>query len=118
MKISELGEFGLISTINQMIGEYRGCAKRAWHNVVIGIGDDAAVFQTDRKLILSTIDTLVEGIHFNAATLDWAALGWKALAISLSDIAAMGGRAENVLVALALPENTDVENIKKLYGGL
>jgi len=118
MRLSELGEFGLIALIDELVTEARTRVKAGWQNVIVGIGDDAAVFKTERPLGLSTIDTLVEGIHFNCATLDWLSLGWKALAVSLSDIAAMGGRAENVIVALGLPEDAEVENVKAFYAGL
>src|SRR5208283_1731731 len=107
-----------IALIDELVTEARTRVKAGWQNVIVGIGDDAAVFKTERPLGLSTIDTLVEGIHFNCATLDWLSLGWKALAVSLSDIAAMGGRAENVIVALGLPEDAEVENVKAFYAGL
>ncbi|MEX0959722.1 MAG: thiamine-phosphate kinase [Burkholderiales bacterium] len=74
---------------------------------VLGIGDDAAVLKpsADRDLVVTT-DTLVEGNHF-AADADPEALGYKALAVNLSDLAAMGARPRWTLLALTLPKADD-----------
>ena len=109
MKMSELGEFGLQERLAQIIPTGPG--------VVVGIGDDAAVFRAD-GLGLATTDSLVEGSHFSRAWASAEELGWKALAVNLSDIAAMGGVPRYALISLALPPDTEVEWVLELYEGL
>ena len=67
---------------------------------------------------LATIDALVQDVHFRLALTSWEDLGWKSLAVNLSDIAAMGGRADYALVSLALPGETDVRDIVMFYQGM
>ena len=88
------GEFGLIRRI-------RGPATQ--RGVVLGIGDDAALLRPTRGMLLAAcVDTLVEGTHFLPGT-PWADLGWKALAVNLSDLAAMGAWPRWTTLALTLP---------------
>jgi len=61
---------------------------------------------------------MIQGVHFSLDTITWKELGWKSLAINLSDIAAMGGVPQYALVALALPEDTEVEDVAGLYEGM
>lgn len=117
MKVSELGEFGLIDLLAVMISDSR-INQFTPNQLIIGIGDDAAAWQSDASIQLATVDSMVEGVHFSLETTNWQELGWKSLAINLSDIAAMGGVPRYGLVALALPEDTDVENVAKLYEGM
>ena len=87
--------------------------------VIIGIGDDAAVWQPSRshRSVIST-DMLVEGVHFRRDTMSLEDAGWRAMAAALSDLAAMGARPVLATVALALPAaNADVE-IVELYQGI
>ncbi len=112
MKVSELGEFGLIDLLAKMIPDSQ--AKKP----VIGIGDDAAAWHSDASIQLATVDTMIQGVHFSLETMTWKELGWKSLAINLSDIAAMGGVPRYALVALALPEDTEVEDASQLYEGM
>jgi thiamine-monophosphate kinase len=69
-------------------------------------------------IVLATTDTLVEGVHFLADRTPWADLGWKALAVNVSDVAAMGGEPQYALVTLALPPQTPVQDVDELYEGL
>jgi thiamine-monophosphate kinase len=111
MKLSELGEFGLIGRIAGRIAPGSG--------VLIGIGDDAAAIEPSPGCItLVTSDMLVEGIHFDLALCDPYTLGRKSLAVNLSDIAAMGGIPRHFLLALALPENLPVEFLDSFITGL
>jgi len=112
MKVSELGEFGLIDLLAKMIPDSQ--AKKP----LIGIGDDTAAWRSDASIQLATVDTMVQGVHFSLETTTWKELGWKSLAINLSDIAAMGGVPRYALVALALPEDTEVEEVTQLYEGM
>ncbi|MCK5124289.1 MAG: thiamine-phosphate kinase, partial [Dehalococcoidia bacterium] len=102
MKVSELGEFGLINLIRGSIARYENSGQASWQKVLVGIGDDAAAWQSDDHIHLATTDTLVQDIHFDLDVIHWEELGWKALAVNLSDIAAMGGIPKYALLSLAL----------------
>lgn len=84
--------------------------------VEIGIGDDAAVLSGDPALVI-TQDLLVEGVHFRLSTTDMASLGHKALAVNISDIAAMGARPVAALIGLGLPL-TCRDAVADLYRGM
>lgn len=117
MKISELGEFGLIDLLAKTIAESSGKSSEI-PSLTVGIGDDAAAWPGKPGTQLATIDSLVENIHFTLPTITWEELGWKSLAVNLSDIAAMGGIPEYALVSLGLPDSTDVEDVTALYRGM
>lgn len=112
MKLSDIGEFALIERLAGRI-----------HNVdagevIVGIGDDAAVWKSGGAYHMATTDTMVEGVHFLAGV-PWEDVGWKAMAVNVSDIAAMGGWPPFfALVSLAMPPETDVEAAEALYDGL
>ena len=118
MKVSELGEFGLIDLLAKMVRTTRDNQVPSWQQLLLGIGDDAAAWQGDTPTRLATVDSLVQDVHFSLDITPWNELGWKALAANLSDIAAMGGLPEYALVALALPGNTEVEDVAALYRGM
>jgi thiamine-monophosphate kinase len=84
----------------------------------VGIGDDAAAWQIDKRIQLATTDTLVQDVHFDLDIIGWEELGWKALAVNLSDIAAMGGIPKYALLSLALPAHLEVEDISKFIDSL
>jgi len=111
MKVSELGEFGLIDRLAKM------AAGRDEH-LIIGIGDDAAAWQGDTSIQLATVDSFIQGVHYPSGMASWPELGWKALAVNLSDIAAMGGIPRYALVSLALPPQTEVDDVTALYTGM
>ena len=112
MNVSELGEFPLIARL-------AATADAEPHaDLIAGIGDDAAAWQAGDTLLLATTDTLVEGVHFLPEFAPWVDVGWKALAVNVSDIAAMGGEPLFALVTLALPPETDVSVPNDLYAGL
>jgi thiamine-monophosphate kinase len=85
--------------------------------VVAGIGDDAAVVTLAGR-VLVTCDIQVEGIHFTRELCAPPDVGWRALAVNLSDIAAMGGRPRYAVVSLALPQGMAAETVDDLYRGL
>ncbi len=90
------GEFELINWIRQRIPGHA--------QVPLGIGDDAALLKFTRNgESLVTVDMLLEGVHFTLDTATPFQIGWKALGVNLSDIAAMGGRAVAAVVSIALP---------------
>ena len=112
MQISELGEFPLIERLEQIVA-----AERA--DVLVGIGDDVAVLnEREGELLLATVDSQVEQVHFLGQQITPRQLGRRALAINLSDIAAMGGTPRYALVSLALPTDTQVAWVEDLYRGL
>jgi len=112
MKLSALGEFGLIDKI-------RDSTVKPSSSVLIGIGDDAAVLKIPASAsLLATTDMLVEGVHFDLAYTDFYSLGWKSAAANLSDIAAMGGRPRFCLTSLGIPPTASVEQISEFYRGL
>ncbi|MBP9537039.1 MAG: thiamine-phosphate kinase [Negativicutes bacterium] len=112
MKINEIGEFGLIDILKQNTINNKD-------NIIKGIGDDAAVFSVENNLLqLATTDMLVEGIHFNREFITAWQLGYKAIAVNFSDIAAMGGTPTNILISLAIPSDIDVDFMVQLYDGM
>jgi thiamine-monophosphate kinase len=110
-EISSLGEFGLIKRINEGI-------KISLPDTIRGIGDDAAVIDTGEEYGLLTSDMLLEGVHFDLAFFPLKHLGYKAIAINVSDIAAMNGTPRQVTVNLALSNRFSVEAIDELYDGM
>jgi len=112
MKLNEIGEFGFIKKIS------RGCLIRP-DNVIKSIGDDAAAFTTEPDQVsLITTDLLVERIHFIRNSIAGADLGYKSLAVNLSDIAAMGGIAREAFVSIAIPRACPLEYLEAVYDGM
>lgn len=118
MKVSELGEFGLIDLLAKMAYSARNNQEASWQQLIIGIGDDAAAWRSDASTQLATIDSFIQDIHFSLGTTSWEDLGWKAIAVNLSDIAAMGGLPRYALVSLALPGHSEVADVTALYQGM
>ncbi|HET7694512.1 MAG TPA: thiamine-phosphate kinase [Vicinamibacterales bacterium] len=105
------GERALIEEIRARAG-----AAPAW--LPVGIGDDAAVVEGARgALEILTTDAIVEGIHFDRRVSTLADVGWKALAVNLSDIAAMGGTPRLALLSLGLPEAMSAAEVRELLDG-
>lgn len=102
MRLSELGEFGLLAEL-----ERRG--------LVADIADDAA--QLPGGLVV-THDTLVEKVHFQLEWISWRDLGYRAAAVNLSDLAACAAEPEALLVSLSLPREARVDDVLELYEGL
>ncbi|MGE5584934.1 MAG: thiamine-phosphate kinase [Bacillota bacterium] len=105
------GEFGLIGRTRQRLGRPGG-------QVVIGIGDDAAVLEPPAGNLLASVDMLVEGIHFDKRIITPWQLGWKALAVNVSDIAAMGGIPLYALVSIGLDGDVDDTYVDDIYDGM
>jgi thiamine-monophosphate kinase len=109
--IAEAGERALIDRIRRRFPESPGA-------LTIAIGDDAAVAPGVRgELQVLTTDALVEGIHFDLAFSSFADVGYKALAVNVSDIAAMGGTPRLALLSLILPERLTLPDFDSLLDG-
>ncbi|MBM3222532.1 MAG: thiamine-phosphate kinase [Candidatus Tectomicrobia bacterium] len=113
MRIGELGEFALIDRLQQRLqGAVPSQVRR-------GIGDDCAVLRPGPGMdLLVTTDTQEEGVHFRR---DWSTpedIGWRCLAVNVSDIAAMGGTPLGAVVALSVPATLEVAFLEALYDGL
>lgn len=112
MKLKEIGEFGLIRRIRSSLKDSQGKA-------VLGIGDDGAALKiAPGKLALFTLDTLVENTHFKWDYASAGDVGWKALAVNISDIAAMGGIPTYCVVGLGLSGTLKIDLVDDLYKGL
>ena len=113
MYIGEIGERELIKKISALL------AHDLPEGLLVGIGDDAAVTSIAPGMCLvTTKDLLVEGIHFVRDGLTARELGYKSLAVNLSDIAAMGAKACYAYVAMAMPPNLSVEYVLDFYRGM
>lgn len=104
----------------ELIGEITrwAAARQQRGDVVLGIGDDCAVFRPRKNedLLLKT-DPMIEDVHFRRA-LDPRVVGQRALGRNLSDIAAMGGEARACVVSLAIPKEINHDWVKRFYQGL
>lgn len=107
MSISKLGEFGLIEKINKMF-------QSRLPTGLVGIGDDCAVIPQDKnKSTLISTDLLIENIHFLRERISPQDLGYKSIAVNLSDIAAMGGRPKYVFISMAMSADTNYAWLNK-----
>ncbi len=111
MNLEKIGEFGLIKRIRNWI-------KTSNPDVIRGIGDDVAIVEMGRKVMMITTDILIEGIHFNMSWIDPYRLGKKSLAVNLSDIAAMGGIPKYFLISIGIPKRLPISFISLFYRSL
>ncbi len=111
-RVSDTGERALIERIRRRVPP-------APPGLLVGIGDDAAVAAPDRgALQVLTTDALVEGVHFDRRFSSFADIGYKALAVNISDVASMGGAPRFALLSLMLPPDTPLADIDSLLDGL
>lgn len=107
--VEDIGEFGLIDRIRDIVGK---------SSALLGIGDDTAVIDLGGpEVLLATVDMQVQDVHFrlNRPPID---LGRRVIAVSISDVAAMGGKPRHVLSSLALPPGTGTAWVEDLYRGM
>lgn len=109
-RVGDLTESAILRVILDGIGTAAGAE--------VGPGDDAAVLRAPDARVVATTDTLVHGPDFRLAWSSGADLGWKAAAVNLADVAAMGARPTGLLVALAMPADTRLSFVRDLAGGL
>ena len=109
--VGDIGEFELIKLLTEDI-EHDA-------HTTVGIGDDCSVYELAKnRYVLATCDMLIEDVHFSRKTASPFFIGSKAIASSLSDIAAMGGRPLFALVSIGLPAATPEEYVNDLYIGI
>jgi thiamine-monophosphate kinase len=102
MRLSQLGELGLLAELEQ-----RGLVEQI-ENDAAALGDGLIVTQ----------DALVEGVHFRLDWMKWADLGWRAAAVNLSDLAASGATPSALIVTLGAPPDTQLDHVLELYEGI
>tara|TARA_B100000579_G_scaffold108787_1_gene86716 strand:+ start:3504 stop:4526 length:1023 start_codon:yes stop_codon:yes gene_type:complete len=110
-EINELGEFGIINRINSKF-------RKNQKTTILGIGDDAAITNTDKELILTSSDMLIEGIHFDLSYTPLKHLGYKLVIVNLSDIFSMNCYPNHILINLAISNKFSVEAIDEIYDGI
>ena len=109
--MAALGEHALIERLGRLV-------RKAPSHVPVGIGDDAAIVEPDRGALMAvSVDALVEGVHFRRSWSPPRSIGHKALAVALSDLAAMGAAPRASLLSLALPEGFPVAEFDELLEG-
>ena len=110
-EISTLGEFGLIRHFSKDITPHNPSTEK-------GIGDDCAVLHYPESQVLVTSDMLLEGVHFDLTYVSLKHLGYKAAVENISDICAMNGTPQQMIVDLGIGSRFCIENIEELYGGI
>lgn len=111
VQIRDRGEFELIKLLTH---DLPGNPQ-----TIVGVGDDCSVYEISKnRYLLATCDMLIEGVHFSKRTASPFLIGCKAMACSLSDIAAMGGESLFALVSIGLPEATSEDFVQDLYVGV
>ena len=109
-EINELGEFGLIDRLASAFSTKNP-------GTILGIGDDAAIIHAEKELVM-TSDMLLEGVHFDLSYMPLKHLGFKAVAVNISDIAAMNAIPSHIIVNIAVSNRFSVEAIEELYEGI
>src|SRR3989337_2140560 len=107
MYIEQLGEAGLIQRIKRKIPSDDP-------SIVLGIGDDAAIIHSSKRDLLLSTDTIREDVHFSRKYYSFYDIGWKSVAVSISDIAAMGGVPKYILLSMAMPDKVSVKEMDRL----
>ncbi len=112
-EISSLGEFGLIDRLTAPLP-----ARPFNPHTLKGVGDDCAVMRYRDTDVLVSTDLLLEGVHFDLTYVPLKHLGYKAVAVNLSDIYAMNGTPRQITVSLGISRRFAVEHIEQLYEGM
>jgi len=111
-----MGEFGAIELFRQVLAAQTA---EGSPRPEIGIGDDAAVWRpTEGRSAIETTDLLIEEVHFSLRWCSWYEVGWKAMAVNVSDVAAMGGQPRAAFVSAGLSPEMGTDQVLELYGGL
>jgi thiamine-monophosphate kinase len=120
MRVADIGEFGLIELLSKELGIPYPPSPDALPRpgLLVDMGDDALVTGRHDAATILTTDTMVAGVHFLPERVSWRDIGWKALAVNVSDIAAMGGEPSIALVTLSLPPEFLIDDAIAIYTGL
>ncbi len=111
--IQTVGEFGLIDRMHTVLGE------TADDEVICGIGDDAAVVRKAEGMYqVVTVDALIEGVHFERSIMPMRHLGFKSIAVNVSDVVAMNARPRFAVISVAVPHSVSIEMMETLYAGI
>lgn len=110
-KIKEIGEFGLINRINSKFNSNR-------KSTIIGIGDDSAIIDNSKSLTLITSDMLIEGVHFDLSFFPLKHLGYKSVVVNLSDIYAMNGYPDQIILNIGISSKFSLKAIDEFYDGI
>ena len=108
--LKDLGEFGLIERLTKKIKLFN-------INTILGPGDDAAIINSSKEILVSS-DMLIEGIHFDMAFTPLKHLGYKSVIVNISDIYAMNGTPKQITVGLAISSKYTLEAIEEFYDGI
>ena len=108
--LKDLGEFGLVERLTKKIKLFN-------ENTLLGPGDDAAIINSSKEILVSS-DILVEGIHFDMAFTPLKHLGYKSVIVNISDIYAMNGNPKQITVGLAISSKYTLEAIEEFYDGI
>ena len=111
MKLSQIGELSLLEHIRRTFS-------RTAKDIIVGIGDDAAVINPSGKRILFTTDMMAEGVHFDLRFVTAYQLGFKLISVNVSDIYAMAGKPSYVLITIAVHHTTRTEFINNFFQGV
>lgn len=109
--ISQLGEFGLIKHLTENFSLSNDSSD-------LGVGDDAAIIDSEGKKVLVSTDVLAEGVHFNLGYVPLKHLGYKAVVVNVSDIAAMNAIPTQILISVAVSNRFPVEALEEIYEGI
>lgn len=110
-ELNTLGEFGLIDLLTSNIKHYHPSTLK-------GVGDDAAVIKTGDSCMLVSTDLLLEGVHFDLSYFPLKHLGYKSIAVNLSDIYAMNGTPKQVTVSFGVSSKFSLEAVEEIYAGM
>lgn len=116
MTLSDRGEIDLINVIEQILID--SGAQGTLPDVITGIGDDASILHQPSGKLLVTTDQAIENVHFLIDKIPAFNLGWRTMAINISDIAAMAGTPKYAVIALSCPSSTPIDWVAELYRGI
>ena len=120
MLVRDTSEFALIDLMAAAFEaeDTPPCKERPGYRLLHGIGDDAAAWDAPAGPVVAATDTMVEGVHFTLDNTSWKNLGWKAMAVNLSDIAAMGCEPLYALVTVGLRGDVPVDGLESMCAGI